>query len=450
MKNPSIALLALFLPWILAAAPVERPEDFTVRFPLRTEGQGPFFRLVLPEAAHQIMQRPDMGDVRVFNGSGELVPMTRIPNQAEASEKLSRTPVPFFPLPGVPSAGGPLDVQIFIGQKHDGTLIRLHAGQQKAPTAATRSYILDASRVAGKVRALEFAWHGAGQVLGRMRIQCSDDLRAWQEVAVSPLVSLRFAGNTVEQKRCEFRPVASRYLLLTWDGTAPEVTFTGITAESSSTEIAPAERQWLDLTPMSGISGDYEYAVPGFFPADRLRIHLPQPNTLAQVTVLSRSKSADPWMVLAKARAYRLDQNGAEITNPDIPVNGGGPRWLLRFDQKGGGAGAGMPVLALGWQPVHLIFAARGQGPFSLACGNPKAEPAFYPLNAFFPELNGKLPEHLGTAYVEKAPAFQADAPGPAEAPDFKRWILWGILVLGVLAMAGMAFSLARQLNKRT
>ncbi len=450
MKKSSAALLMLLLPLLLAAAPLERPEDFAVCFPLRTTGHGPFFRIELPPVVHQAMQRPDMGDVRVFNGNGELVPMARIPNPLETKEKLARTTLPLFPLPPTEPPGEPQDVRVFIGQKSDGTLIRLQTGRQKASSTATRHYILDASHIQGAVHALEFSWHGKAQVLGRVRIQSSDDLRAWQEVAVSPLVSLRFAGNTVDQRRCEFRPLVARYLLLTWDGTTPEVAFTSVMAESSSTVSLPLERQWLDLDPMSSAAGEFEYVVPGVFPVERLRIHLPQTNTLAPVTVLTRWKPGLPWTAVAKARTYRLNQEGVEITNPDIPVHGVGPHWLLRFDQKGGGTGAGMPSLSLGWQPMRLVFIARGQGPFSLACGNVKVEPAFYPLNAFFPEQNGTLPENLGTARLENDDrSFQETPPDSAWAPDFKRWTLWGILALAVLAMAWMAFSLFRQLNNR-
>jgi len=55
-------------------------------------------------------------------------------------------------------------------------------------------------------------------------------------------------------------------------------------------------------------------------PIDRLRIGLPQPNTVASLEFLSRSKPADPWGRVTTATVYRLIRDGDELTSAGIGV----------------------------------------------------------------------------------------------------------------------------------
>jgi hypothetical protein len=81
-----------------------------------------------------------------------------------------------------------------------------------------------------------------------------------------------------------------------------------------------------------------------------------------------------------------LRARDAEVTSPEIPVISHGERyWLLRVDQKGGGLGAGMPAISVGWVPQKLVFAARGAGPFQLAYGNVGAQSVAYSIDSLIP-----------------------------------------------------------------
>jgi hypothetical protein len=94
---------------------------------------------------------------------------------------------------------------------------------------------------------------------------------------------------------------------------------------------------------------------------DRLRVELPQANTLVALQLLARNRDDQPWQAIAGGVQYRLQHDGRDIVSPDLRVAAGGWRnWLMRVDQKGGGIGTGEPRLHAGWVPQQLVFVARG------------------------------------------------------------------------------------------
>jgi len=114
--------------------------------------------------------------------------------------------------------------------------------------------------------------------------------------------------------------------------------------------------------------------------------------------------------------------------------------------EKGGGLGSGLPRLTVGWVPQRLVFAARGQGPFQLAYGSVKMQPAAYPVETVVPGWRSDqqptlargelLPERLlgGTAALRIV-------------TNYKVWGLWAALSVGVLLLAWMTWGLARQMR---
>ena len=56
------------------AAFAQSPGDFAFRLPVRAEGEHAFLRLEIPDAVYEGIVRADLGDLRLFNGDGEIVP----------------------------------------------------------------------------------------------------------------------------------------------------------------------------------------------------------------------------------------------------------------------------------------------------------------------------------------------------------------------------------------
>jgi hypothetical protein len=188
--------------------------------------------------------------------------------------------------------------------------------------------------------------------------------------------------------------------------------------------------------------GEFAFDIGAPLPIDRINIELPEPNSVAQMEVLSRASEKEPWGLVARRAFYRLKDRSTEVQNSDLNVPLVSHRyWLLRLDRPEG-LGRGVPRLRVGWLPHELIFVARGEEPFTLAYGSGTAESSEAALDAVLPNVR-----------IERARLAQAvDLGGPSrlQARDLFPWrtaALWSVLLLGVGVLAWMAVRLSKELR---
>ncbi|MGE5738875.1 MAG: DUF3999 family protein, partial [Betaproteobacteria bacterium] len=84
--------------WPLAASAAEAPADFAQRQPLATESDKAFFRLEVPDSVYEGAARADLGDLRVFNGDGAVVPFAFLPRPSAVTAASPPRELAFFPL----------------------------------------------------------------------------------------------------------------------------------------------------------------------------------------------------------------------------------------------------------------------------------------------------------------------------------------------------------------
>lgn len=441
-------LLALAAPLFAAT-----PGDFASGMPLETPGREPFYRLALPFAVHA-QARPDLADVRVFNAADEPVPYALQAAQLP-TPRPTLAPLPFFPVRSAGATGvGSLDVKI--EQHRDGRIVALKSRDGAAAGSRTVAYLLDLSAVRQPVQALLTDWAASADgYSAEARLESSDDLRHWRALALAPLLDMRFAGQQLQQKRIAFAPGRHRYLRLSADRTLPA--FTSLRVEVVPARAAPPPAQrWHEVTGKAGDKpGEYIFELGAHLSATRVQLRLPELNTVAPVELLARARARDEWQAVARSTAYRILQNGAEIRSPALDIAPRAARyWLLRLDPRAGGIGAGAPVLRLAWTPQELVFLARGGAPFLLAYGQRDAAPAQLPLASLLPGYRpgreAALPEARPGAAIRLG-GDNAPLPGREDQPpaDWKRGLLWAVLLLGVALLALMARSLLRQMPAR-
>jgi hypothetical protein len=265
----------------------------------------------------------------------------------------------------------------------------------------------------------------------------------------APLLDLEFGGHRLEMKRVQFRTLTNKYLRVSWPQGQKAVNFTSVRAESVPAT-REAERTWVALAaPVAGKQPvEFQYDLGGLLPCDRMRIELPQANTVANMEILAREKSGDEWRPLGTALVYRLQREGGDVTSPEIRIaSRGQPALLLRVDQKGGGIGNGTPIVHLGWIPRQLVFAARGEGPFRLAYGSHAARDAAFPMQSLLPGYGSERAFAVKPAKLGEPVALAGEK--QLRAPvDYKRWVLWASLILGVAVLGAMAYRLLRQMAR--
>lgn len=95
------------------------------------------------------------------------------------------------------------------------------------------------------------------------------------------------------------------------------------------------------------------------------------------------------------------------------------------------------------------MFLAQGQPPYALVAGSARAQRTDAPLGAMLQALRRERGARWQPAQARLAAQAQPLAGDaalqPAAAPrDWKRWLLWGLLVGGALLVGGFAVSLLR------
>jgi hypothetical protein len=465
----------LIATWLMIAASAafaaERPADFAYSVPLEADGKEALYEVMLPASTYRGVVRADLADVRVFNGAGEVVPHALRPRLTTATEAVAPVVLTLFPLRA--EAGSDVDrISIRVRRDAGGKSIidvsSTSTGARAGVEKSTVGYFVDLTALDRALRAIEFEWQPVPDGFsGKLRVDASDDLGSWRTlVAAAPLVNLEVAGQRLQQKRVELPRQKVKYLRLSWvaqggDAAPPELASAGGELVEKTVEAA---REWVLAEPSKGEKpGEYLFDLRGRHPVDRVRLHLPEPNTVAQLELLARDKSDAPWRMVTRGVAYRLRRDGGEITSPELSVGVTTDRyWLLRVDQRGGGVGSGAPKLEAGWVPHTLVFAARGEPPFQLAYGNRDAKPAGYTIDTLIPGYRDAAGPKIratkaGAQQIFNVSSAQAltqqELGGEArlkEKIDWKRWSLWGALILGVAILGAMAWRLVRQLDTRS
>lgn len=462
--NPVVCCLLLLA--AAAALAAERPDDYAYGARLDADGREALYEVTVPATLYRGVAKADLRDVRVFNGAGEVVPHAWRARRMQGVERAALVAVTLFPLKA--AAGAALDGLAIRMQRGPGGVVTVDVKGGPAEGAATRrtvGYLLDLTGFDRGLRALELDWDPpAGGFAGKLRVDGSDDLGSWRPlVGAAPLIDLEVGASRLLQKRVELPRQSVKYLRLSWvpqgDG-APGPELSGARGELLE-RFVEAPREWTSVeSGKSSKPGEYAFDTGGHFPVDRLRLHLPEPNTVVQVELLARDKSDQPWRSVSHGVVYRLRKGEGEIGSPELTAGASDRYWLVRVDQKGGGLGAGVPTLEVGWVPHQLVFAARGAPPFLLAYGQRDAKAAAYAIETLVPGFREDAGATIRVAKASNAQkvnvqAAQALAPtelgGEArrlEAIDWKRWSLWGALILGVVVLGVMAWRLVRQIDK--
>ncbi|QKS29814.1 MAG: DUF3999 domain-containing protein [Candidatus Accumulibacter similis] len=449
----------LWLLWSLLAL-AESPGDFAFGMLLRPDGPQPLLRVDLPAAVHAGVSRADLGDLRVFNAAGEAVPHAWLPPPSAPRARPALLPLRYFALRGEAAAG--VDgVEVRIERQGGRAVLRMN--DRAGVPAMLLGYLVDASTVEQPLQAFALELPAtADDLVARVRVEASDDLVRWTTlVSEAPVLRLAAGGQRLERLRIEFAPRRAKYFRLSWAAGSPALQLAAVGGEPAAT-LLEVPRQWQQVAGSAerDAAGSYRFDLGGQFPADRLRLLLPQANSVAVVELLSRANDRDAWRRVTTATVYRLGAAGQEVVSPEIAIVPNGDRyWLLRVDQRGGGLGAGVPELAAGWLTRSLVFAARGPTPFQLAFGSSSAQPTAYPITTLVPghriaDDGQPVAGAAAAASVEIGRATTAAVhtlagEGARRAGiDWQRWGLWASLLLGVALLAWMAWRLARQLAR--
>lgn len=457
--------LGLFLHCLPALA-VETPQQYAIHMEIRAAANAPFYRLDIPLAAYEASIHGDLQDLRVFNSTGAAVPYARLAASGSTEETIQRSQVRWFPIRAGAAGTNDDQLKMVVRQSGDGTLVSVESSHARSAAQAgaepLRGYVVDVSRLKERqsVRALSLDWAGNAGNFQLIDVESSDDLQHWGPlVSGAQLARLDYNGARIENRRIELQGLTARYLRLLWrePETAPELSAAEI--EQGTAHYLPPPLAWsAPLNPTTtgdgAKPGEYRYHLPRPLPLERIQIALPAGNQLLPVQILTQAGRQQGWQGIAGGIVYRITSKGREWSNNDIPLGGLMLQdFILRIDPRLP-APAQAPAIRYAVQPTQLVFLASGTPPFMLAVGNREAQDTALPVTTLVPgygQPNGPEIAVATASMPAGAPATQKTDAGSAASPDGEstshRYLLWGVLILGVLGMAAMAWQLLRQMK---
>ena len=406
------------------------------------------YRVVLEPAIYRRAGAADLGDLQVFNAAGQALPSALLaPDQPLAQPPVQRE-LPWFTLPPLAESQRN-DLQLLTERDTDGRVRRVEARVGGAVANGQGGWLIDASVLGQQpLAALVLDWADSGQPLqAQVQLDASDDLQHWRPIASSvPLVDLQRAGKRLLQRRLQVDGTA-RYLRILGQGEARLPILRGVLAELPP---APATLpwEWLSLEPEAHGKGEYRFVLDGRFPVARADVASTD-NSLVQWTLYSRDDESAEWQRRsAPWIAYQV-QEGAQGQRQQSAAQplGGIHRdryWKLVASPA---ETASAPTLRLGYQPEVMVFLSQGAAPYALAVGSSTARRAEAPIAVLIEELRQRNdPAWQPTlARLEGAPESLAGEAALKPQRDWKAWLLWALLGLGVLVVGGLAVSLLRQ-----
>jgi hypothetical protein len=397
------------------------------------------YRFALPPNVYQNTFREDLGDLRVFNAEGVVVPFSL--SRPAAQSLIHKTPiaVAMFPL----HEGARIRIDgVHLTINSAGSAVNLQTQNGTSANAAVGQYLLDARSLDATLSALQLGWPDtATEYTGRLSLEVSDDLAAWRSlVAAAPIANLRANGQTLVENRVEFQPTKAKFWRLTWLGIAPTVELTSVLGEPAASLTEP-ERTSLEVNGGADLNNSREYTfdLGAHPPISRVNVLLPDSNSVFDVELSSRSTASAPWHLIIHSGFYRLKAPDAEQQNSPIAVSPDTDRyWRARI--VGAGNSPQSPLrLHVEWIPNEVTFLAQGHAPFLLAYGSASANHAEADLSRL-PNSLEIAPATLGPVQVTGGANRLIAKPAPFPR---MRVALWSVLLLAVVILSWMAYRIA-------
>jgi hypothetical protein len=307
--------------------------------------------------------------------------------------------------------------------------------------------VLDASQVKAGIRALTLDWNaGPGSQVVQVRVEGSNDLQSWTPWATAPVVRIQNESQTLLQPRIEFPVREAKYLKLTGQGA--EFVLKEVRAEVEPVLRGPQRSLQTAAGTPGAKAGEYLFDLGARLPVETVRLVLGEANAVVSAGLYMRDDDKQPWQPVFSAPFYRLQQDGRDVQSPAIHVSRRPARYWMARMATGSSSGA-PPMIEVGWRPAQVVFVAGGQGPYSVAFGNPSLPAAALPVQTLIPNHDRlaelKLPEAKVGVVVAGPEPTQMEKLVSDTNP--RRILLWGVLLAGVGLLGFMSWRLSKQMK---
>jgi hypothetical protein len=186
-------------------------------------------------------------------------------------------------------------------------------------------------------------------------------------------------------------------------------------------------------------------------PITYARVMPTQENMSLRVAIESRNDEKTAWTTQWSGEVYSILTDTERRVSPPAEFTATTDRyWRVRLTTQGD-VFTNPPALELAYRAAQMRFLAQGEGPYTLAYGTRRADPApARACDALLADMKREdLAENMGEAMTGASRQLGGDdalRPLPKQTP-LRQIVLWGVLILGVGALVAMALSLLRRVN---
>jgi hypothetical protein len=434
------------------------PDDFAFGFTVQPEGASAVWEVTVADDLYRSVYRADLGDVRVFDREGRVVPHSlRHATTMAARPAAQRLAV--FPVHGSGVDAGRIRI---VADEQKAVIETGSGGGSSGAAGAGRvvAYLIDLGGDRGPVDSVALDWVRArpGGFAATVDVAVSDELTTWRTVASAVTVADLESGTArLVHRTVDLPSVSGRYVRIAWPSSLQDVRLTGADVVFSPARRS-VERRTRQLEGTveehEGVTG-YAFDTGGHYPIDRVRIAFDERNRVLDGRLLSRAAPDGEWALRYTGTFYRLESNGVEVAS-DPEAIALTPDRYWRFEPAAS-AGALQPVrLEVGWVPHQLLFVSQGDPPFTVAFGSATIDRDAAAGESVRDAIDraSAAPGVDASRLVTPASASgiltlggpSRLAPAPAPLP-WRTWTLWAVLFAGVGVLAWMVWRLTRQMT---
>lgn len=445
-----IALVAL-VSTVAYSEDLPTVQSFAMKQSISVANESPLHSFEVPTAVYQTVTSPQLHDIRIFNAAGSIVPF-EVQNIEDTTQREElTTPLPFFPIKGSRTAGGTGNTAVQISQDTTGKIVSVQFGDTKNSSAPSTSYLIDLRNFHHTLESLRFQWESSEQMVG-IQIEASNDLKTWRIVASGVLANLDYLGHAVSQNSVECAHQA-QYLRISTQNETP-LTLHGVDALYTKTDTIEAAPRIQEGTSGETLKNQHAflYDTGGALPVNAINIGFSEKNVVARLTLSSRADTSAHWIERLEANAYTLSTvNGPDLLSGFLNLHNvvTDRYWKVETRDIETTLSA-PPMISFRWRPHRILFIAQGAGPFTVAYGSYGLKDKPYRTNDVSSLAQSlKVKPSVATLSDPQPTGAQGTlTPPPARVVvEWKKWILWGVLAVGLLLVLGMAKGLLREMG---
>lgn len=428
-------------------------DDYAWSFAIEPSGTGDIVQVRLPLIVYQSVSDEKLRDLAVFDAENE--PLTRVLKRPPRKTNSHETEYPLVVLPLTDGKAQSAD-EVRLLFERMGADVRLELGESGngATQESALSYLLDTSEIKQSLHELIVTWVPASEnFVGRLDVEGSNDLDRWSKVGGASIAWLERGSSVVRRGRVPLRSAKFDYLRIKVRD-VPDgwqlATVQAIHRDKSESE--PTAEFSQVASARDSADGGWLFDLGGSPPIEQVQLVPTAGNTVLSGRLLARADSGDSWRLMANGSFYRLGLDDTALLSPMNHLQQPRLRYW-KFIPESGNLDA--PVkLIVRWRSESLYFLVSGAPPYTLATGRAEEAQDDFPMDRQFSDSS------ILKRVSKKRPAIQASlsvrqvAGGPdrmkpsfGSGVEWRVWLLWGGLILGVFIVGVMAARLVRDLK---